>query len=292
MTAAETGVVTVERHLVPRADAQEFADELSGQVARLVDGLEESAELIDYTFKSALLAMRLHCLADPDAGRLETWTATTTALQVGSALFAATGADEGRVDCFIGHRARSIPALGPQPCANPDNWLDTLWLAVICRDRKRIEELCEVPPERLRAGGAGYDDFVHRWTDALRSYWLRGPDLIDRLGLAFEASHPQAVRIAPFELVDQVLFPPLDLLRRIVARQQAEFGRTLVAALEAHRTYWTSDESWATDANGALPLGPLAMACHAFDGDFPIGVESPYIPKYLLNREWLGEFPT
>ncbi len=34
------------------------------------------------------------------------------------------------------------------------------------------------------------------------------------------------------------------------------------------------------------------MDCHAFHGDFPIGVESPYIPRYLLDHEWPGGFPT
>ncbi|MGA5420707.1 Imm49 family immunity protein [Streptomyces lavendulocolor] len=41
-----------------------------------------------------------------------------------------------------------------------------------------------------------------------------------------------------------------------------------------------------------LALGPLAIACLAYDAGFPIDVESDYLPSELLNRAWLGEFPT
>ncbi|MFB7948386.1 immunity 49 family protein [Kitasatospora phosalacinea] len=248
--------------------------------------------MIDFAFSGALMAARAHWMADPEAARLETWKATVTALQVGSALFAVTGADEGRVECFISHRARSIPALGPRTYADADAWLNTLWLAMICRDQPRLKQLSEIPLERLRMREGTYDDFVYDWIDVLQTYWLRGPGLVDKLTLAFESSAPERIRVATPQVMAQVFYPPLSLFYQIVTRKQEEFAPSLVQALEAHRDYWTSEESWATDIDGAVPLGPLAMACHAFDGDFPLDVESDYLPKYLLNHGWLGEFPT
>ncbi|MGA5166236.1 Imm49 family immunity protein [Streptomyces lavendulocolor] len=41
-----------------------------------------------------------------------------------------------------------------------------------------------------------------------------------------------------------------------------------------------------------LALGPLAIACLAYDAGFPIEVESEYLPKHLLTHGWLGEYPT
>ncbi|MGW4807377.1 immunity 49 family protein [Kitasatospora sp. NPDC004272] len=284
--------VTISRHLEPKPDAEVFAEELSADLAELIDGLEQSGEMIDYAFSSALLAARAHWMADPRANRLETWKATVTALQVGSALFAATGVDEGRVECFINHRARSIPALGPRTYADADTWLNTLWLAMICRDQPRLKQLSEIPLERLRVREGLYDDFFYHWIDVLQTYWLRGPGLVDKLTLAFESSAPERIRIATPRVVAQVFYPPLGLFHQIVTRKQEEFSPSLVRALESHRDYWTSEESWATDIDGAVPLGPLAMACHAFDGDFPIDVESDYLPKHLLDHGWLGEFPT
>ncbi|ESU48014.1 hypothetical protein P376_4005 [Streptomyces sp. HCCB10043] len=39
-------------------------------------------------------------------------------------------------------------------------------------------------------------------------------------------------------------------------------------------------------------MAPLAMACFALDAGFPVEVESDYLPKHLLQRTWIGEFPT
>ncbi|MFJ1751844.1 immunity 49 family protein [Kitasatospora sp. NPDC088134] len=282
----------VERHLVPRPDAEELADRLSGRVARRVDHLETSADLIDLAFSSALSAWWNHCLADPEAGRLETWKATVTALQVGSALFAVTGVEEGTVDCFINGRMRSIPAMGRRTYANADNWLSTLYLAMICRDQERIKRLCEIPLERLRVQEGVYDEFLYTWIDVLQTYWLRRPDLLDKLEVAFAASDPSAPHIAPPEVVDYLLYPPLHLFYLLLRKREDKFGPSLVKALEFHKSYWTSNEAWSSNTSAAVALGPLAVACHAFDGKVPLGVESPYIPKYLLNHEWLGEFPT
>jgi hypothetical protein len=52
------------------------------------------------------------------------------------------------------------------------------------------------------------------------------------------------------------------------------------------------NEDRAADIDGAIALGPLAIACWAYDGDFPLDIESEYLPKHLLNHGWLGEFPT
>ncbi|MYQ56933.1 hypothetical protein GTY68_06730 [Streptomyces sp. SID4926] len=46
------------------------------------------------------------------------------------------------------------------------------------------------------------------------------------------------------------------------------------------------------DTAGFFSLPLLAMACLAHDAGFPIDVESPYIPRFLLSGEWVGEFPT
>lgn len=41
-----------------------------------------------------------------------------------------------------------------------------------------------------------------------------------------------------------------------------------------------------------MALGPLAMACLAYDAGFPIEIESEYLPKALVERAWVGEFDT
>ncbi len=283
--------ITVARHLDPRPDAEEFADRLSKQVAGYVEELEESADMIDFTFSSALLALQAHSVADPSADRLQTWEATVTAMQVGSALFAVTGATEGVVECFVHDRMRTIPVIGPQSFANAGNWLSAFWLAVICRDPKRMTQLCEIPLERLRSPEGATTISVYHWVDVQQTYWLRRPGLVEKIMAAFEASDPEVARNTPLDALQGVMYPPLNLFYHFVRKLEEEFGPALAEALNLHKAYWTLTEERAADIDGALALGPLAMACLAYDGKLPIDVESPFIPKYLLTRDWVGEFP-
>ncbi|MEU6896848.1 immunity 49 family protein [Streptomyces virginiae] len=284
--------VTVATHLAAGPDAAGFAGRLSASVARRVDNLEESADAIDFAFSTAVLALQAHCVADPEADTLETWQATVTAMQLGSALFAVTGASEGTVECFISGRARTLKAIGPQPFADAGNWLLAFWLAVICREQRRMTGLCEIPLERLRSADDSYEEFYYHWVDVQQSYWLRRPTVADKLISAIEMSNPEVARSLPQDLLQGLLYPPINLFYTFVRRNVDGFGPALAEALNLHKGYWTLSEERTEDIDGALALGPLAMACLAYDGKLPIGVESPFIPKYLVEHGWLGEFPT
>jgi hypothetical protein len=223
---------------------------------------------------------------------VETWEAAVNAMQLGSALFAVTGVSEGSVECRINRKLRTIPAVGPLSTADAGNWLTAFWLAVVCRDQMRMTQLCEIPLERLRSPEGQYDEYVYHWVDVLQTYWLRRPGLVDKLIAAIEASDPAMVRVAPRDLLQGVLYPPINLFYHFVRKDEEGFSPALVEALKLHKAYWTLDEDREADIDGSIALGPLAIACLAYDGDIPIEVESEYLPKHLLQRGWLGEFPT
>jgi hypothetical protein len=128
--------------------------------------------------------------------------------------------------------------------------------------------------------------------DTLQTYWLRRPGLVEKLTATLQASDPSVARIAPRDLLQGVLYPPINLFYRFVRKDEEGFGPALEEALKLHKLYWTLNEERATDIDGSIALGPLAIACLAYDGEIPIQVESEYLPKYLLQHDWLGEFPT
>ncbi|WP_149827466.1 immunity 49 family protein [Streptomyces tailanensis] len=284
--------VTVARHGAPGPDAERFAERLSERVARRIDALEESTDMIDYAFTSTLMSLRAHCAVDPRAAAVETWEAAVNAMQLGSALFAVTGVSEGTVECRVNRKMRTLPARGPLSTADAGTWLNAFWLAVICREQQRMTELCEIPLERLRSPEGQYDEYIYLWVDTLQTYWLRRPGLVEKLTATFEASDPSVARIAPRDLLQGLLYPPINLFYRFVRRDEEGFSPALVEALELHRAYWTLNEERAADIDGSIALGPLAIACLAYDGGIPIEVESEYLPKHLLQHGWLGEFPT
>ncbi|GAP48542.1 immunity 49 family protein [Streptomyces azureus] len=284
--------VTIARHGEPGPQSASWAEALGEDVAADAEKVERLPGKIDFMFRTALLHLQARCTVDPRAAQLETWEATVSALQIGSALFAATGQADGTVECRINHKVRRVPAIGPRPYADAGNWLTTFWLAIVCRDQKRITQLCEIPVDRLRSPDGQFDDYVYHWVAALQAYWLQGPGLVDELTNTFQKSHPDVATLAPRDLLQSVLYPPINLFHRFLRKDHDGFNQALVEALELHKAFWTADEDRAKDPEGRIALGPLAIACLAYDGEIPIQVVSDYLPKHLLERAWLGEFET
>ncbi|MFF3782917.1 immunity 49 family protein [Streptomyces sp. NPDC001933] len=286
--------VAFARHDMPGGpEAERFTERTDNYLFRSINRLEESTDVIDSVLGTAVLSLRAHCVVDPRAAAVETWEATVNAMQVSSALFAVTGMNEGTVECRINRKLRNLPAaVGPRSSADAGNWLMAFWLAVICREQQRMTQLCEIPLERLRAPEGAYDEYIYHWVDTLQTYWLRRPGLVEKLTAAIQMSDPSVARIAPLDLLQGQLYPPINLFYHFVTRDTEGFTPALIEALKLHQAYWTLTEERTTDIKGAIALGPLAIACLAYDGKFPIGVESDYLPKHLLQHSWLGEFPT
>ncbi|MBP2404915.1 immunity 49 family protein [Streptomyces syringium] len=283
-------VTHVSRHNFP-AIPPASVEFLQEDVRESIDDLEQAPRMFGMALNSSLTYLRTRCALDPDAQYIDTWEATVTAMQVGSALFASASATEGAATYRIDHKLRTIPATGPQFYSDASNWLTAFWLAIVCRDQDRMTQLCEIPVDLLRAAGE-YDEYIYHWVDSLQTYWLENPGLVEKLTIAIDTSHPDVAQIADRDLLNKVLYQPIALFHRFLRQDHEGFNRTLVEALELHRDYWTADEERERSVSGMLALGPLAIACLAYDAGRPIEVESGYLPNCLLKRNWLGEFPT
>ena len=217
---------------------------------------------------------------------IDTWEAWATAAQLGSALF--TGAQP--QDCHLGgDLVRQLPATPAAPPADARAWLDALYLAIVCRERGRIHRLCQVPLERLRQDDS-VDAYVLHWIDTLQTYFSERDSMdgvVEKLLATMETSGPDVTH-APLEFVDGIDYQPAALFHRLIAQDHDAFTKALTDALAEHDTYW--GESAAPRAHVAL--GPLAIACLAFDHEFPVAPTQPCLPRYLLNRERVEEIPS
>ncbi|MFI7337195.1 immunity 49 family protein [Streptomyces sp. NPDC050085] len=283
----------VQRHEFSVEGLAERAVNLDRSARRKIDRLEESPSGFNLAFGSSLLAAQMHCAVDPRANDLPTWEAWVTAMQVGSALFASATADGPDIECRIADKARAIPALnGPQHFTDPGTWLNAFWLAIICREQDRLLQLVNVPVELLRASGAVFDEYIYVWVEALQTAWRQGGDVGALLTAAMDGTSPESIQVADADLVLKVLYPPINLFYRYLAREPEQFNEALRDALRWHKVYWSQDEERATSSAGFVAVGPLAMACLALDAGFPVEVESEYLPQHLLQRAWVGEFET
>jgi hypothetical protein len=271
------------------ASGAQTDDQLSRAAAELTARLPQSPGVFGDAFAASLALSHARCASDPDGSALETWEAWVGAMQVGSALFATTTARESSVNCRIGHDAVTLPVTGPAPYADGRAWLNAFYLAVVCRERDRMTQLCHVPLDDLRRA-APMDEYVFHWIDTLQTYWLRHPmdDVVQKLLATMNTSHPDVATRTPADFLNLVDYQPVALFHRLVTGDHDAFAEALTQALAHHERYW--DDS--TRPHSRVALGPLALACLAFDSEFPVDSTSPYLPKHLLDRAWYGEFDT
>ncbi|WP_325065088.1 immunity 49 family protein [Streptomyces apocyni] len=263
-------------------------------LGRMLDRIEESEMSRSRVLSSTLNVAKSYCADDPRGAEFPTWEAWVTAMQTGSALFAAGTATEGPVPCRIGSHGevKNLPATGPQPYLHAGAWVTSFYLAAICRENERLAQLAQVPVSFLRESGAEFDEYIYDWVETLQNFWFGRQDTWDKLVAAVNGTAPAVARHADTELMLKILYPPLNIFYRYLRREQAEFNEALAESLRWHKEYWTTDEERSLSSDGLVALGPLAIACLAHDADMPIDVESDYLPKALLEYAWVGEIDT
>ncbi|MFH8491996.1 immunity 49 family protein [Streptomyces longisporoflavus] len=291
-------VTHIPRHEYPPSLAGDIdtAAGLQG-LAKRADEMLERIERSDMSrrrvFDTTLILAETRCKLDPDAEEFETWEAWVTAMQLGSARFAmATAAEGSTVTCRIKEKEWRLPATGPLPHVNASSWVKAFYLALICRENERLEELARVPVSLLRESGATFDEYIYSWVETLQCFWLGQEGVSTHLVAAVDGTGPDSAQHADQELMSFVLYPPIILFYRYLRGDHAQFNDALVDAIKWHRSYWSGEDDRAMSSEGYVALGPLAIACLARDRGFPIEVESEYLPKALLNFTWAGEIDT
>ncbi|MFI1398184.1 immunity 49 family protein [Streptomyces sp. NPDC020681] len=234
------------------------------------------------------------CLTDPAVGEFATWETWVTAMQVGSGLFISGAAESGPTPSRVGTKGeiKNLPATGPQDYLHAGNWLTAYYLAVICRENERLDQLARIPVSFLRASGAEIDECLYAWVETLQNAWFSRPETWDTLAAAIDGTDPEAPHIADAELMLNILYPPMEVFHRYQLQEPEPFNSALEKAVTWHREYWSGDEARAVSGAGLVALGPLAIACMAFDADIPVEVESEYLPRYLVERRWVGQAAT
>ncbi|MFF3431885.1 immunity 49 family protein [Streptomyces sp. NPDC002602] len=252
--------------------------------ARLAGGHADPAALGE-AFAAVLALGHARCADDPDVANIDTWDAWATAVQLGSALFTGAGPQE----CHLGEDlVTRLPAMAAEPPADARAWLDAVYLAMACRQMDRIDRLCRVPLARLREDDS-VDEYVLHWIDTLQTYFSDRPtaDAVPKLVAVMKTSVPEAVAQAPADFVNRVDYHPAALFHRLISGDHEAFTEALAEALADHGGHW--GDSGAPRARVAL--GPLAMACLAYDHGFPVDPKQPFLPAHLLNRQRIEDIP-
>ncbi|MEV6720539.1 immunity 49 family protein [Streptomyces xanthochromogenes] len=286
-------MVTISRHeLVLEGPLQEFLDRLSGIAKKRLDRIEGSDfERFDVLAIHLSLA-KAYCGIDPKASDFWTWEAWVKAMQTGSALFSAGVTSPGESVHFrVGREAKTLPSLGSRDYLSADNWLDSFYLAAVCRENQRMHQLASIPVSFLREQSAGVEEYLFSWVEALQSA-VRGDSekMWESVLSAARQSAPEGLAEAERAKALELFHPLIDVFRHLMGRDVTQFNSALAKALDWHKAYWSENDPASVD--GLVALAPLALACIAHDADMDIDVESDYLPENLLIPEWVGEMDT
>ncbi|MFE3880804.1 Imm49 family immunity protein [Kitasatospora sp. NPDC059146] len=190
------------------------------------------------------------------------------ASQLGAALFRIALAEPGtEAEVTIGGRTVRYPATRDED-TGPGHWQLALDLALITGVREDLAPVVLAGPTHSTTDRSAYACY----RVALHDYF-RGVDPLP----ATERALREAERTKEWGFPG----PPVVLFSQLVEGDETSFNLALIDALEAHRDHHSVADR-ATDAEAAISLDVLALACHARRRGWAVHVESPYLPARLL----------
>jgi Immunity protein 49 len=189
-----------------------------------------------------------------------------------------------------------FPQIGPTSYTDSIRWQNGFYLAAACRNKSIFDSLLAAPTDIMRHPRAreGINEYSHLMVDALKSFC--NPEIsLDDIGLQLHEMTDATAedRIIP-ELIDDTIniaLPSMELLTCLLDGNPDNFNESLADAIRCHKKFWSSDKQHARDPRGFIALAPLGFASIAYDLGIPVEVESEYLPRYILTKQFLADFP-
>jgi hypothetical protein len=202
-------------------------------------------------------------------------------------------------DLFVGEgQPFSFSQTGPSTYSDSVTWEKGYYLGFTCREKRVLDVLVGRSTDIMRQRNEGVNEYSHLMVDALKSFYNSGvkdsnePDIsrkdtVQKLTAALRATDPGKIIEQTIDATLNLSVPEMEMIFRILEGDSEAFNASLAKALELHKKHWSSDEQMSGDPRGFIAVSPLGIACYAYDAGFPIEVESEYIPKYILERQYL-----
>ena len=165
-------------------------------------------------------------------------------------------------------------------------WNKSFYLAIILRDKEKINTLRSVPGEVFRNADVKGDEFDYKFIDFMKGLYDQNVNIGNLLIETMDASDPGDLPESRHDYVLEIKVPELTLYRCFLSNEPEEFNEKLEKALNDHKYYWSKKDR-ALDSKGWISL-PITAACVVAFGskDFPINVESDYLPAWLVEGDF------
>lgn len=193
---------------------------------------------------------------------------------------------EGSYEIFVGEHEPVMLPSGVTSYSSGISWLQGFYLAIACRETHLNDTLAQIPVAILKQSSTRSDEYLYLQIEALQSFWKGQADTPQRVIEAMKATDPEQVKVGTVDAALNLAVPEIDLLFRLLENDATAFNEALVKALECHKKHW-GKKSLKNDPHGFLALGPLGLAAIAYERGISIEVESDYIPKYIIQGDFL-----
>lgn len=186
------------------------------------------------------------------------------------------------VHLSIDGRECDLPPTGPTSRAHPGTFCEAFFIGLIVRDRVALDLLAGIPIDALRASPSVADEYLYGFARHLSALWRGEPDATSLLVSALEATDPDGPAITTPDEALNLAVPWMKLSMHFSLKDSIGFQQALTEALTLHRRYWRG-ETRCWDPRGFIAMGPLGIACLAYDNGVRVEVDSPYAPHWLVR---------
>jgi hypothetical protein len=198
-----------------------------------------------------------------------------------------------KYDLYVGEGpAFSFPQTGPSTYSDSVTWKEGYFLAAACREKHVLDSLVSRSTDIMRQSSGGVNEYSHLVVDALKSFYNLETSIEEtneKLIAIAGATDESKIRPLTMDATINIVLPEMELISCILEGNVEHFNESLTDALNCHKRHWSSDEQMSGDPRGFIAIGLLGIACFAYDAGFPIEVESDYIPKCILERQFFAQ---
>jgi Immunity protein 49 len=198
-----------------------------------------------------------------------------------------------KYDLYVGEGpAFSFPQTGPSTYSDSVTWKEGYFLAAACREKHVLDSLVSRSTDIMRQSSDGVNEYSHLVVDALKSFYNLETSIEEtneKLIAVAGATDESKIRPLTIDATINIVLPEMELISCILEGNFEHFNESLADALNCHKRHWSSDEKMSGDPRGFIAIGLLGIACFAYDKGFPIEVESEYIPKCILEKQFFAQ---
>lgn len=241
---------------------------------RQLRGLVDRAR--DLLGRTSWFALTSHLLLD--CARLQGQAA------YGCALVAAATAGQ-TISIRLGDAIVSVVRDADPELGSVADWSNACGAALAARDEVTLAGMRAVPTNRFRAVRVQIDEYQYPLAQAFVEVSGDRERCLAAVSLSRAQWKQHTVAKKSAAAIDAAL---LDVIEALVAGDAAPFNDALHHALTAHAKYWGKGDDYLA-ARGWVAVRHVGLACLAHDRGLAIEVESPYLPRALIERVFLSQ---